>query len=133
MQGCCLCGRARYLCQQAPIWSVNCHCCACQKLSGAPYVSAFSVPADSFEMIGDRTTFIRSSASGHLVTTTHCAACGTRIFAQSARASHLVNVFASTLIDSSTFVPISNVYLSEAVEWADPPKARFNFSKMPEI
>jgi hypothetical protein len=53
IEGSCLCGQVTYRCTKQSVWSVNCHCRACQKLSGAPYVSAFSVPADSFELFGE--------------------------------------------------------------------------------
>jgi hypothetical protein len=43
-----------------------------------------------------------------------------------------MNVFASTLADKSSFVAISNVYLSEAAPWVTPPDAPFNFQKMPQ-
>jgi hypothetical protein len=132
INGQCLCGRSSYICRKSPVWSVNCHCHGCQKLSGAPFVSAFSVPAESFGFTGETIAFQRPSEAGHSVTTTHCAACGTRLFAQSAGARHLVNVFASTLVDAGSFVAISNVYLSEAAAWAQPPSARFNFEKMPK-
>jgi len=129
--GGCLCGEVRYVCSMAPVWSVNCHCKSCQRLSGSPYVSAFSVPADSFEITGETVEFERTAGTGHVVTTSHCAGCGSRIRAQSAGARHLMNVFASTLDDDSNYMPISNVYLSEAVGWIDPPFAKFNFQKMP--
>jgi hypothetical protein len=130
--GTCICGEVKYICSKAPVWSVNCHCRACQKLSGAPYVSAFSVPAGSVELTGDLTSFIRTAASGNEVTTSVCSQCGTRICAQSAGATHLLNIFAATLDDQSGFAPISNVYLSEAVGWIDPPPAQFNFQEMPK-
>ena len=41
------------------------------------------------------------------------------------------NVFASTLDNPECFRAISNVYLSEAARWIEPPPARFNFAKMP--
>ncbi|MDE0878666.1 MAG: GFA family protein [Sphingomonas bacterium] len=129
--GSCLCGQVTYTCSKSPFWSVNCHCRSCQKLSGAPYVSAFSVPADSFRVTGQTVDFRRLAEAGHEVTTTHCAACGSRVHAQSAGATHLMNVFASTLADPSGYLPISNVYLSEAAHWIEPPQAKFNFAKMP--
>lgn len=128
----CMCGQVSYTCSKAPVWSVNCHCRACQKLSGAPYVTAFSVPAENVEMSGELTRFERHSDAGHRVTTALCAKCGTRIYAQSDGAKHLLNLFASTLADQSSFVPISNVFLAEAAPWIDPPKAKFNFPGMPQ-
>ena len=130
--GGCLCGEVRYLCSKAPVWSVNCHCKSCQRLSGSPYVSAFSVPADSFEVSGKTVGFERTADTGHVVITCHCATCASRIHAQSAGAKHLMNVFASTLDDNSNYHPISNVYLSDAVGWIEPPFAKFNFQKMPK-
>lgn len=131
IKGSCLCRQVSFICEKAPVWSVNCHCRSCQQLSGAPYVSAFSVPADSFQLLGETVQFQRQSDTGHLVTTTHCANCGSRIHAQSSGATHLMNFFASTLTDASNFVPLSNVYLSEAASWITPPAAQFNFAKMP--
>ena len=131
IRGRCLCGQLSYVCEASPVWSCNCHCRACQKLSGAPYVSAFSVPAAAFSWSGDAAMFQRPSDAGHKVTTTHCAACGGRVFAQSQGNTALVGVFASTLDDPSAFASISNVYLSEAAPWAEPPAARFNFPRMP--
>ena len=129
--GGCLCSKVSYVCGQTPIWSVNCHCRSCQALSGAPFVSAFSVLANTFALVGEVVSFRRNAESGHEVITTHCAACGARVHAQSMGATHLVNIFASTLTDASTFRPVSNVYLSEAVHWIVPPEAVLNFLKMP--
>lgn len=130
--GACLCGQVSYVCSKPPVWSCNCHCRACQKLSGAPYVTAFSVLSESFEQTGDLICFERIADSGHEVRTYHCADCGTRVFAQSAGALHLTNIFASTLPDQSEFKPISNVFLAEAASWIEPPEAKLNFPGMPE-
>jgi hypothetical protein len=131
ISGGCLCGRVSYVCSETPVWSVNCHCRSCQALSGAPFVSAFSVPAHTLSLAGETVSFRRKAESGHEVVTTHCASCGSRICAQSMGATHLANIFASTLTDASAFRPVSNVYLSEAVHWIVPPEAVLNFPKMP--
>jgi len=133
IEGSCLCGGVTYIATAAPVWSGNCHCRECQKLSGAPFVSAFSVPAESFSCLGETKQFHRTAASGNLVTTTLCAKCGGRLYARSAGNPALVNVSAATLRDPASFLPVSNVYLSEAVSWIEPPKARFNFEKMPQF
>ena len=131
IKGSCLCGKVSYVCGEFPIWSVNCHCRSCQSLSGAPFVSAFSVPAHSVEFAGETVSFKRNSDSGHEVVTTHCETCGARIYAQSRGAANLTNIFASTLEDASNFRPVSNVYLSEAVHWVSSPETIVNFPKMP--
>jgi hypothetical protein len=131
LEGGCLCGALTYVVSATPIWSGHCHCGACQKLSGAPFVSAFTVPASAFSCQGKVRRFQRLAASGNRVTTTHCAACGARIFAQSTGNTSMVNVFATALRDTSVFRPVGNVYLSEAADWIEPPPALFNFQKMP--
>tara|TARA_R110001592_G_scaffold41585_2_gene135643 strand:- start:841 stop:1275 length:435 start_codon:yes stop_codon:yes gene_type:complete len=132
--GSCLCGELTYLCSKPPVWSVNCHCKSCQKLSGAPFVSAFSVPSEAFQIkTGKTVAFSRMSESGHSVSTFHCAACGTRVCAQSEGNKSLMNVFAPTLEDTSGYEPISNVYLSESASWIVPDEKSFNFEKMPSF
>jgi hypothetical protein len=131
LDGACICGAVTYMASATPIWSGHCHCHECQKLSGAPFVSAFSVPADSFSIQGPTREIQRRGGSGARVSTYHCAACDARMFAQSARDTSIVSIFASTLRDPSVFRPVGNVYLSEAASWVAPPPALFNFPKMP--
>lgn len=132
IHGRCLCGKVAYQCFQSPVWSVNCHCRSCQKLSGAPFVSAFSVPADAFEIVtGNTISFSRQAESGNTVSTFHCSECGTRLCAQSDGNKSLINIFAPTLDDASGYEPVSNVYLSETAKWITPDNKLFNFGKMP--
>lgn len=132
--GSCLCGQFAYQCSSTPVWSVNCHCKACQKSSGAPYVSAFSVPKNSFEItMGDTVTFSRKAENGNNVSTFLCVNCGTRLFAKSEGNQNLINIFAPTLDDATHYVAVSNVFLSEAAHWIEPDEKRFNFEKMPKF
>ncbi len=131
LEGACLCGAVTYVCASVPVWSGHCHCRECQMLSGAPFVSAFSVEVRAFKVLGGVQQFRRRAASGGEVTTSHCAACGTRLFAQSTANPPLVSIFATTLRDPRIFRPVGNVYLSEAVAWVEPPAAIFNFQRMP--
>ena len=131
LEGGCGCGRVRYSVSAQPVWSGHCHCQACQKLSGAPFVSAFSVPAESFVLRGETTAIRRTAASGHAVTARLCAACGQWLTGQSDGNPALVAILAATLRDPTVFQAIANVYLSEAAPGITPPAALFNFDKMP--
>ncbi len=130
-EGGCICGAVRYVCTSQPVWSCNCHCRACQAGSGAPYVSALSVPSNSVSVSGSRIEFTRTSESGHTVTTALCALCGTRVHAQSAGNTALLNLFAATLDNAGAFTPISNVYVSEKAPWVALDPAIPAFEKMP--
>ncbi len=129
--GGCTCGAVRYVCNAAPVWGANCHCHACQAGSGAPYVSAISVPASAITVTGERVEFQRMSERGHGVTTALCARCGTRIHAQSQGNKVLLNLFASTLDEPEAFTPIPNVYVSEKAHWVTLDPDIPAFEKMP--
>ena len=132
-EGGCLCESFRYRCTEIPVWSCNCHCHSCQKLSGSPFVSAFSVRTTAFEILsGETVAFERKADSGNAVKTHHCKRCGTRLFAERTGNAEMIGVFASTLDDPSTFTPISNVYVSEVAPWTDLDDALLSFEKMPE-
>lgn len=128
-----MCGAFRYRCTKAPIWSSNCHCKACQKLTGSSFSTAFTVKTNGFEVLsGDALLFDRKAESGGTVTTTRCAACGTWVLAKRATNPDLTSVLASTLDDVADFVLISNVYVTEAAPWTVLDPSLTQFQKMPE-
>lgn len=130
--GGCACGALRYTCTARPFFSCNCHCRACQRLSGAPFVSAFNMAANSFAPNdAPMVAFKRPSDAGHEVTTRSCAQCGTRLFAQSAGNRAIVGIFAATLDDPSLFAPAANVYVAEAAPWAIIDQTLLSFRRMP--
>jgi hypothetical protein len=132
-EGGCLCGQLRYRCTEAPFWSANCHCKACQKLSGGPFTSAFTVKTGSFEVLcGETLAFERIAERGAAVRTIRCKACGTWVYAERDSNPEWRSVLAGTLDDASKFVPISNVYVSEAARWTIFDPALMQFQRMPE-
>ena len=109
-EGGCLCGQFRYRCSKPPIWSSNCHCNSCQKLTGGSFSTAFTVKTSGFELLSGRALkFIRKAESGRVVTTIRCADCGVWVYAERAGNPEMTSVLASTLDDVSTFVLISDV------------------------
>lgn len=132
-EGGCMCGAFRYRCSKPPFWSSNCHCRSCQRLTGSSFSTGFTVKTSGFEVLsGDAFKFVRTAESGDKVTITRCSIFGTWMFAERASKPELRSILASTLNDTSAFVLISNVYVSEAAPWTvfDPSLARFQ--KMPE-
>ncbi|MFM9884479.1 MAG: GFA family protein [Burkholderiales bacterium] len=126
-------GAFRYRCNQSPIWTSNCHCKACQVLSGGPYTSAFTVRTDGFEVLsGQALKFERAAESGQAVRTVRCKGCGTWVYAERDSHPEWRSVLATTLDDVSKFVVISNVYVCEAAPWSILDPALMQFQKMPE-
>jgi hypothetical protein len=132
-EGGCMCGAFRYRCSKPPIWSSNCHCRSCQKLTGSSFSTAFTVKTDAFELLGgDALKFERTAESGNAVTVVRCASCGTWVYAERASNPEFRGVLASTLDDSSSFVLISDVYVTEAAPWTVFDPSLTQFQKMPE-
>jgi hypothetical protein len=132
-EGGCICGAFRYRCSKPPFWSSNCHCKACQKLTGSSFSTAFTVKTSGFELLsGEALRFERLADSGDTVTVVRCATCGAWVYAERANAPEYRSILASTLDDTSEFVLISNVYVTEAAPWTVFDSALTQFQKMPE-
>lgn len=132
-EGGCMCGAFRYRNSKPPFWSSNCHCKACQKLTGSSFSTAFTVKASGFELLsGNAFRFDRKAESGDTVTITRCANCGTWVYAERASKPEFRSILASTLDDISKFVLISDVFVTEAAPWTVFDPSLSQFQKMPE-
>jgi len=132
-EGGCMCGAFRYRCAKPPFWSSNCHCNACQKLTGSSFSTAFTVKTEGFEVLsGEALKFERNAESGDTVTVTRCATCGVWVYAERASKPEFRSILASTLDDISKFVLISNVFVTEAAPWTVFDPSLTQFQKMPE-
>jgi hypothetical protein len=73
LEGQCFCGFVRYGTEGGPYNVTNCHCSICRRLSGAAFVTWFSVPVATFRFLTNEPTTIRSSKHGRR---TFCPRCG---------------------------------------------------------
>lgn len=117
MSGRCQCGAVTYRCSAPPIFTVNCHCLACQRTSGAAYVSALRVPAAALQVTGEVRRSIRVGDSGQHVQNGFCAACGSRMFSYAESMEGSVGLFAASLDDQSWYRPQFNIYVARAPHW----------------
>ena len=71
-------------------FTVNCHCTACQKTSGASYVSYSHVPISAVEVSGEVRRSVRTGDTGGKLRMASARSCGSRIFsyAESAGWAH---------------------------------------------
>jgi hypothetical protein len=51
LKGGCFCGRIRYEAAGTPFHETNCHCSICRRISGAPFVTWFSVSRSEFRLV----------------------------------------------------------------------------------
>ena len=65
--GGCQCGQVRYESNAQPLFSGNCHCRECQRVTGGAYVPAFAVPANALKITGEVKYYESRADSGALI------------------------------------------------------------------
>ena len=79
MTGGCHCGAVRYEISTDPLFSGNCYCEDCRKVSGTGHASVLAVPEPAFSAKGTLTEYQSPGGSGQPVTRRFCPICGSRI------------------------------------------------------
>ena len=99
----------------------NCHCRACQQISGGPYAPVVIVPSKAFKLTkGILRYHFTSSVRGerHPNKRGFCPDCGSRITgAETTKALPWVGISASSLDDPGLFHPEYDIFVSHAQSW----------------
>jgi hypothetical protein len=131
--GRCECGALSYACSAEPFFTVNCHCRACQKTSGAAFVSAFNVPISAVEVFGEMRRSTRVGDTGKEVVNGFCAVCGSRVFSFPSSLEGRMGIFAASLDDPGWFRPAVNIYASSAPAWLKLDDSLPSFDTVPTV
>jgi hypothetical protein len=119
--GGCECEAVRYECIAEPMVMFNCHCRACQRVTGGPYVPVVLVPAKAFRLTkGALRYHFTASAHGerHPNKRGFCADCGSRITGgETTKRLPWVGITASSLDDPSCFHAQYDIFTSHAQPW----------------
>ncbi|MDO9046734.1 MAG: GFA family protein [Methylobacter sp.] len=115
--GGCLCGAVRYECSAEPVFSGNCHCRDCQRISGSGYVSTFFVPESSVTITGEVKYFDKNGDSGHLVRRGFCPSCGSQVFGKPEIVAGVLGVRAGSLDNPELYHPTMDIYTASAQSW----------------
>ena len=115
--GQCQCGALSYECSAPPNFTANCSCRACQRTSGAPYVSVFNVPLSAVRILGDVRRSTRFGDSGRRVESGFCLLCNARLFSFPHSLPGTVNIMAPSLYDQTWYRPAVHIYAAEAPHW----------------
>ncbi len=105
--GGCLCGKIRYRADGPVRWSGHCHCRLCQRASGAPLVTWFTVDAGDFAFTAGSPQRYRSSEKGER---TFCGDCGTPLTFRHDDSAQDVDITAASLDDPDNVAPTVNVH-----------------------
>lgn len=130
--GGCLCGQVRFRLNAEPVNSRVCWCRDCQRIAGNGTVNAL-FPAESIEITGAPSEYLRAGGSGHPVRRRFCSKCGCHLFADTPAYPGVVVVRVGTLDEPSSIRPLANIWSSSAPTWAclDPLLERFERQALP--
>jgi hypothetical protein len=112
--GRCFCGFIQYRADGAPFNQTNCHCSICRRLSGAPFVTWFTVPSASFQFLSGQPSSVHSSDHG---TRTFCPRCGTPLTFRSSHAPDEIDITVGSLNDPDALPPRDHTWTSAKVSW----------------
>jgi hypothetical protein len=115
--GGCLCGAVRYECSAEPVWSGNCHCRDCQRLSGGGYVATLFVPEEFVTITGEVKYYDKNGDTGHLVRRGFCPTCGSQVFGKPEIISGVLGLRAGSLDNPELYHPAMDIYTESAQPW----------------
>jgi hypothetical protein len=129
--GRCLCGAIHYGCSSKPVFTANCHCRDCQRITGSGFSPIFFVSTASVVIKGDVKYYHARTENGEVVSRGFCLKCGSQLFGKVALNPDLIAIRAGTLDNPDLFHPHMNIYTASAQHWDYMDPALPNFPQMP--
>ena len=117
LTGGCACGAVRYESASDPVFSLHCHCRACQRASGTGHGTSVMVPAAGFSISGSLSFHDSRSDSGNTVSRGFCPVCGSPVLNRNSGYPEMRYIHVGSLDDPSVFKADAVVYSSSAQPW----------------
>lgn len=115
LEGGCLCGAVRYRMNGEYEGCAHCHCRMCQKATGAPVVTWFTVKEDDFDIVKGALKFRQSSEHAERG---FCPDCGTQIlFRYLKDRGRSADIAAATLDDPDAVEPSFQIHVGSRIGW----------------
>jgi hypothetical protein len=114
LRGGCFCGRIRYEAAGTPFHETNCHCSICRRISGAPYVTWFSVQRFEFRLVCGEPARFKSSA---VATRSFCPHCGTPLTFEHDGFPDEIDVTTCSLDRPELVPPKDHTWTSSKLNW----------------
>lgn len=120
LDGGCFCGQIRYRVDQAPLFTMACHCTDCQQMSASAFSLGMAVPAAGFALLSDVAPRVldKQAESGATSTRYLCPACTTWTHTTTTGSPDTVIVRPSSLDDMGWVRPIAEIFTRSAHSWA---------------
>lgn len=113
LKGGCFCGNIRYETTGTPENSTNCHCSICQRTTGAPFVTWFSVPISTFQLLQGQPQQFQSTEKG---VRSFCPICGTQLlFVEQGKDE--IDITTASLDEPGLVPPVDHIYTDSKVPW----------------
>jgi hypothetical protein len=117
-QASCHCGQLTLSCSGEPAKVSLCHCLDCQRRTGSLFSVAAFYPRERVALgDGKSARYRRGSASGYAVTFHFCPHCGSSVWWEPERMSHLIGVAVGAFADPTFPMPKQAVWASNRHEW----------------
>lgn len=131
LEGGCYCGKVRYVAEGKPMFKAQCHCRACQHITGGAPNLFMLVPSDSFRYTqGEPKQFVRPDID-NAVTREFCAECGTQLAGHRPGLAGVI-LKVGTLDDPAQFgAPRAAIYTAEMQPFHHIPEGLPAFEGLP--
>jgi len=116
LKGGCFCGFVRYEVEATARHQTNCHCSICRRVSAAPFVAWFSVPAARLTFVSGAPARFASSEHG---TRTFCPRCGTPLTFHSSQMPDEIDVTTCSLCDPEQEPSKDHTHVSSKLGWVE--------------
>ncbi|WP_242138150.1 GFA family protein [Sphingomonas sp. TREG-RG-20F-R18-01] len=120
LDGGCFCGAVRYRIDQAPLFTMACHCTDCQQMTASAFSLGLAVPGDGFRLTTDVAPRpLEKTADSAAISTRYvCPACAGWTHTTTTGSPDTVVVRPSSLDDSRWVRPIAEIFTRSAHPWA---------------
>lgn len=130
--GGCACGAIRYEIAAEPIFSNECQCRQCQRVSGTGHGSFISfVRKEVVKLQGKASQWDLTADSGNVKTRSFCPACGSPVYQTYPAMPDVITIHAASLDDPERYQPQAVTYASRAHVWDRVDPALTAFETMP--
>jgi hypothetical protein len=114
LNGGCHCGHVRYQATGDPFHATSCHCSICRRVSGAEFLTWFSIRRAEFGWTQGRPASLASSSRG---SHTFCPLCSSPLTFQHANYPDEIDIALSSLDDPAQLAPSEHSYISTRLAW----------------
>lgn len=118
----CSCGQLTATVNAEPVRVSICHCLACQRRTGSVFGAQARFAAESVQISGKATRYVRVGDSGSKASFSFCPACGSTVYYQVEGSEAFIGIPVGAFADPGFQVPAFSVYEEHMHSWVALPE-----------